>query len=85
MLSFASGISYLRQEALASGFIIESDNDDKLVERLSQVVRKLGAGDAEKCDELTKPLIETPTVMAVAPVAEKEDERKADLPSGFLF
>lgn len=54
MLGFASGMSYLRQEALKSGFILESDNDDKLVERLSQVVRKIGPEDAEHCDELTK-------------------------------
>ena len=54
MQSFSMGTGYLRQEALKSGFILESDNDDKLVERLSQVVRKLGPEDAEKCDALTK-------------------------------
>lgn len=54
MKSFAMGISYLRTEALKSGFIIESDSDDKLLERLSQLVRKMGPEDAERCDALTK-------------------------------
>lgn len=53
MLSFSMGLGYLRNEALKSGFISESDNDSVLVERLSQVVRKLDAIDAEKCDALT--------------------------------
>ena len=54
MLSFASGISYLRQEALASGFILESDSDDVLVERLSQLTRKAGPKQAAKADEMTQ-------------------------------
>lgn len=54
MKSFEMGIGYLRQEALKSGFLAESDNDNKLIERLSQVIRKLGPEDAEKCDEFTK-------------------------------
>jgi len=53
MKSFSMGLSYLRAEALKSGFIIESDNDDKLVERLSQIIRKLGPEAAERCDKMT--------------------------------
>lgn len=74
MLSFASGLSYLRQEALKSGFIIESDNDDKLVERLSQLVRKMGPEDAEKCDALTK---EGQTT-ATEPEVKVEEEKKVE-------
>jgi len=40
MKSFTSGITYLRQEAWKVGFIKDSDTDDELVERLSQMVRK---------------------------------------------
>jgi len=73
MLSFAMGLTYLRDEALKSGFIIESDNDDKLVERLSQLVRKLGPEDAEKCDALTKAGQTT-----AAPKVVKEPEKKVE-------
>lgn len=70
MKSFSMGISYLRAEALKSGFIIESDNDDKLLERLSQVVRKLGPEDAERCDELS------------AKGKEKAEESEEEVESG---
>jgi len=73
MLSFSSGITYLRDEALKSGFIIESDNDDKLVERLSQLVRKMGPEDAEKCDALTKEGQAT-----AEPEVEAEPEKKVE-------
>ena len=76
MKSFASGLSYLRQEALETGFIIESDNDDTLVERLSQVVRKLGREAARKCDALTQEGQETKEEK-VEPGPNKRSKRKA--------
>ena len=53
MKSFSMGLSYLRAEALKTGFIIESDKDDVLVERISQVLRTLSAEAAEQADAMT--------------------------------
>lgn len=84
MLSFASGITYLRQEALKVGFIEDSDNDDKLVERLSQVIRECSAADGEVADEATKAaagLAEEAEAKTegeeVEPSSDKEPEGKA--------
>ncbi len=78
MKSFAMGITYLRDEALKSGFILESDNDDKLVERLSQLVRKLGPEDAERCDALTREGQTTEDKPEPATVPQKEEEKKVE-------
>lgn len=73
MKSFSMGIDYLRTEALKSGFIKESDNDNKLIERLSQVVRKLGPEDAERADELSA---EGKEKTSHEPSPDKGSERK---------
>ena len=39
MKAFESGMAYLRKEALAAGVILDSDNDDTLVECLAQALR----------------------------------------------
>lgn len=39
MKDFEMGLKYLRKEALASGFIEDSDNDDVLVQRLAGVLQ----------------------------------------------
>ena len=68
MKSFSMGLSYLRAEALKTGFIIESDKDDVLVERISQVLRTLSVEAAEQADAMTlegqarKPGAEKPDV-----------------------
>ncbi len=54
MKSFTSGMTYLRVEALKVGFILESDNDDVLVERLSQVIRRIGKKEAVGADKATE-------------------------------
>ena len=77
MKSFEMGVGYLRQEALRSGFIQDSDNDDKLIERLSQVVRKLGQEDAEKADELSaKGKVKVDDGEEVEPSSDKRTEGK---------
>ena len=48
MKSFESGITYLRQEARKVGFIKDSDTDDELVERISQMLRKWKAPKVTK-------------------------------------
>ncbi len=75
MRSFESGLSYLRQEALKSRFIAASDNDGKLIERLSQVVRRMGPKDAERCDKLTE---EGRKAQPREPKAEPEAEVEAE-------
>ena len=77
MKSFEMGVGYLRQEALRSGFIQDSDNDDKLIERLSQVVRKLGPEDAKKADELSaKGKVKADGGEEVEPSSDKRTEGK---------
>ncbi len=40
MRSFESGVAYLRQEARSAGLIQDSDNNDVLIEKVSQLIRK---------------------------------------------
>jgi len=42
MLSFESGVSYLRKEARLVGLVADSDTDDVLIEKVSQMIRKWG-------------------------------------------
>ncbi len=70
MLSFESGVSYLRKEARVVGLVADSDTDDVLIEKVSQMIRKWGRAAAAALAEAAK------EAAAASAIAKKVSKKK---------
>ena len=68
MLSFESGVSYLRKEARKAGLIADSDNNDVLIEKVAGLIRKSKSAPS--------PVVEFLPPNAQGPVAKKAGKKK---------
>lgn len=87
MKDFETGLGYLRKEARKSGFILESDNDDVLIERLSQMVRAFGPETAKEDAPMVQEAVAEAEAIVEVEVEEEEIEEEEEetetVPSSF--
>lgn len=85
MKGFESGVAYLRKESLKYGLIKESDNDDKLIERLAKIVRGQDPFDgntelAEEAEQIRREALDAQAEKTLETRDETLDEEKQDEP-----
>lgn len=80
MKGFETGVGYLRNESLKYGLIQDSDNNDKLIERLARVIRGQDpfGGDAEEAERAESVRMNALGEQEKKKILERADESGSD-------